>query len=79
YRLLAGGQCHFAMFHRLMPWDHAPGWLLHREAGGFAQRLDGTAYSAARSDGGLLCAPDAASWEALRETLLGERPPASTP
>jgi len=71
YRMLAAGHCHFAMFHRLMPWDHAPGWLLHREAGGYALRLDGTEYSAARSDGGMLCAPDAASWDALRETLLG--------
>ena len=34
YRLAAGGHCHFLFFNRLMPWDHAPGWLLHREAGG---------------------------------------------
>ncbi len=25
-----------------MPWDHAPGWLLHREAGGYSARFDGT-------------------------------------
>ena len=45
YRMLAAGSCHFLLFNRLMPWDHAPGWLLHREAGGYASRLDGTAYT----------------------------------
>ncbi len=23
YRMLAAGHCHFLMFNRLMPWDHA--------------------------------------------------------
>jgi fructose-1,6-bisphosphatase/inositol monophosphatase family enzyme len=53
-----------------MPWDHAPGWLLHREAGGFAARLDGSEYRATHTDGGLLCAPDAASWRALCDALM---------
>ena len=25
-----------------MPWDHLPGWLLHREAGGYSARFDGS-------------------------------------
>jgi fructose-1,6-bisphosphatase/inositol monophosphatase family enzyme len=70
YRLAAAGHCHFVFFNRLMPWDHAPGWLLHREAGGYSARLDGNAYGPTVTDGGLICAPDRASWEALRETLL---------
>jgi len=70
YRMTAAGHCHFLVFNRLLPWDHAPGWLLHREAGGFSARFDGSAYRPALTDGGLICAPDQASWEALRETLL---------
>ncbi len=71
YRLLAAGHCHFLLFNRLMPWDHLPGWLLHREAGGYSAHLDGSPYRPTDLDGGLLCAPDRDSWEALRETLLG--------
>ncbi len=70
YRTMAGGHCHFLLFARLMPWDHAPGWLLLREAGGFAARLDGSPYAPTRTDGGLLCVPDEASFHALRAALL---------
>jgi len=70
YRMLAAGHCHFQMFNRLMPWDHLPGWLLHREAGGYSARFDGSAYAPGHLDGGLLCAPDQASFLALREALL---------
>jgi fructose-1,6-bisphosphatase/inositol monophosphatase family enzyme len=70
YRMTAAGHCHFLVFNRLLPWDHAPGWLLHREAGGYSARFDGSVYNPAITDGGLICAPDRASWEALRDTLL---------
>jgi len=70
YRTLADGHCHFLIFFRLMPWDHAPGWLLHREAGGFSARFDGTPYLPTRTDGGLMCTPDEASFHALRRALL---------
>jgi fructose-1,6-bisphosphatase/inositol monophosphatase family enzyme len=71
YRMIAGGHCHFLMFHRLMPWDHAPGWLLHREAGGYAARFDGSPYTPAERGGGLICTSDEASYLALRAALLG--------
>ena len=70
YRMACAGHCHLLFFNRLMPWDHAPGWLLHQEAGGYSARLDGSPYTPLRSDGGLICAPDRASWEAAREALL---------
>jgi fructose-1,6-bisphosphatase/inositol monophosphatase family enzyme len=70
YRMAAAGHCHFLLFNRLMPWDHAPGWLLHREAGGYSARLDGSPYSPTVTDGGLLCTPDRESWETLQRTLL---------
>jgi fructose-1,6-bisphosphatase/inositol monophosphatase family enzyme len=70
YRMLAAGHCHFLLFHRLMPWDHAPGWLLHREAGGFSARFDGSAYSPAATSGGLISTSDRESWLALRAALF---------
>jgi fructose-1,6-bisphosphatase/inositol monophosphatase family enzyme len=71
YRMACAGYCHLLFFNRLMPWDHAPGWLLHREAGGYSARFDGSAYSPLHTDGGLICTPDRASWEAVREVLVG--------
>lgn len=70
YRLVAGGYCHFLLYWRLYPWDHAAGVLLHREAGGYSAQFDGTPYRPTRFDGGLICAPDRASWQALRDGLL---------
>lgn len=70
YRMVAGGNLHLLLFNRLMPWDHAAGSLLHREAGGYAAGFDGQPYSPLRHTGGLICAPDLASWEEARATLL---------
>jgi len=70
YLAVAGGAAHFALFRRLNPWDHAPGELMVREAGGFSQRLDGTAYVASEIDASLLLAPDAAHWHALQSLIL---------
>ena len=72
YRLVAGGHAHALLYNRLMPWDHAPGWLLHREAGGYSARFDGSAYGPLVTGGGLIVAPDRASWEALHAALLAE-------
>jgi fructose-1,6-bisphosphatase/inositol monophosphatase family enzyme len=70
YRMACAGHCHLLFFNRLLPWDHAPGWLLHQEAGGYSARLDGSPYSPLLTDGGLICAPDRASWQAARAALL---------
>jgi len=72
YRTVAAGHIHALVYNKLMPWDHAPGWLLHREAGGYSARFDGSAYGVTTLTGGLIVAPDRESWEALREALLGE-------
>jgi fructose-1,6-bisphosphatase/inositol monophosphatase family enzyme len=72
YLRLARGEIHFAQFWRIKPWDHAAGVLLHREAGGHAARIkDGEPYRPTDREGGLLLAPDAASWRKLTDTLLG--------
>lgn len=70
YRLAAGGHVHFLQYGRLYPWDHAPGWLLHREAGGYSRRFDGSEYDPTESGGGLICTPDRASWDALHAALV---------
>jgi fructose-1,6-bisphosphatase/inositol monophosphatase family enzyme len=73
YLRLAAGEVHFSLFTRLMPWDHVPGTLLHREAGGIALCFDGRPYTAERyRDIGLLMAPDRRSWGALQATLLAD-------
>jgi fructose-1,6-bisphosphatase/inositol monophosphatase family enzyme len=71
YLRLTRGGIHFAQFWRIKPWDHAAGVLLHREAGGHAARINGEPYRPTDREGGLLLAPDAASWRALHDTLLG--------
>jgi len=76
YRMAASGHCHVLFYNKLMPWDHAAGWLLHREAGGYAAHFDGSPYKPTHRDGGLLLAPDAGSWHAARKALLGEPAPA---
>lgn len=71
YRMAAAGHCHILFYNKLMPWDHAAGWLIHREAGGYSAHFDGSAYLPTHLTGGLLCAPDQASWLLAREALLG--------
>ncbi len=71
YRMAVGGFCHILFYNRLMPWDHAPGWLIHQEAGGYSAHFDGTGYLPAHTSGGLICAPDQASWQAVRDALIG--------
>lgn len=70
YRILAAGHCHYLIYGRLLPWDHAPGWLLHHEAGGYSARFDGSCYRPSHCSGGLICAPDAESWQILHEALI---------
>jgi fructose-1,6-bisphosphatase/inositol monophosphatase family enzyme len=71
YRMLAGGHADYLLAGKMMPWDHTAGSLIHREAGGYAARFDGAPYDPRVHAGGLLCAPDEASWRALHAVLLG--------
>jgi fructose-1,6-bisphosphatase/inositol monophosphatase family enzyme len=70
YRMTAAGHGHFVFSYRLYPWDHAPGWLLHREAGGYSATFDGKPYDPTDVYSGLICAPDRDGWEAVRAALL---------
>ncbi|MDP2732796.1 MAG: inositol monophosphatase family protein [Hoeflea sp.] len=69
YRLLAGGHIHFALYNKLMPWDHLAGALITQEAGGYVRRFDGSVYRPEHLDGGLLATTDLDSWNMVREAL----------
>lgn len=71
YVSLAKGEYHFAVFTRMMPWDHAPGVIIHREAGGYSAHDDGAPYVPGQLEAGaLLLAPDKASWQRLHRILM---------
>lgn len=70
YRLAAGGNVHFLMYNKLMPWDHVAGALMMREAGAHVARFDGSEYRPSHLEGGLLVAPDAESWQELRREVF---------
>ncbi len=71
YISLACGEFHCAQYRRLNPWDHAPGVLIHREAGGFDKMI------ASQSDyqpiiykeDCLLLTPNEEIWEQARAFL----------
>ena len=70
-RMVAAGQYDGVLYNKLTPWDHVPGVVLVREAGGYAGHLDGAGYDPDRQDGGILYASDEASWHAVRRLLVG--------
>jgi fructose-1,6-bisphosphatase/inositol monophosphatase family enzyme len=67
---VACGKRQGAVFSRTLPWDHAPGELIVREAGGAAGRFDGAAYDPPRLTGGLITASDPATWRRLRDMVI---------
>ena len=71
YLRLAANAMDFALFTKLMPWDHCAGVLIHGEAGGYNSYIGGGVYAPSRIQASaLLLAPDAASWRALHEILI---------
>jgi fructose-1,6-bisphosphatase/inositol monophosphatase family enzyme len=67
---LSSGRFNFALYRRSMPWDHAAGVLMHREAGGYSAALDGTPYSPAGGpQQGVLLAPDRDTWKKLHDLV----------
>ncbi|MDR2334540.1 MAG: inositol monophosphatase [Burkholderiaceae bacterium] len=66
--LVLGGN-EFALYWRTLPWDHAPGALFVREAGGVVARLDGTPYRPGQKMRGLLVARNPTAWSITRNLL----------
>ncbi|NVK17968.1 MAG: inositol monophosphatase [Methylocystaceae bacterium] len=71
YISLACGEFHCAQYRRLNPWDHAPGVLLHREAGGFDKMIatQGPYRPQTYAEDCLLLTPNEEVWEDARAFL----------
>jgi fructose-1,6-bisphosphatase/inositol monophosphatase family enzyme len=69
YPLVATGAQHFALYWRTLVWDHAPGVLLLREAGGSATYLDGTPYQPTKATPGLLLAHNVSTATSLMKAI----------
>ena len=79
YLALAEARLDYAAFSRILPWDHAAGALIYREAGGVVGCIDAESaapipYSPRRRTGPLLSAPTLAVWTRLREIIVGAPP-----
>jgi fructose-1,6-bisphosphatase/inositol monophosphatase family enzyme len=71
YWLAASGTLDFIGHPAMMPWDHLAGLLIHSEAGGYSAKLDGSAYRPGDGTGNVICAADKASWNLVREEIVG--------
>lgn len=69
YPAIIDDEQHFALFQRLLPWDHAPGVLLLTEAGGVARHPDAGAFRPGQHTRGLLLASSAAVWASVQRVL----------
>jgi fructose-1,6-bisphosphatase/inositol monophosphatase family enzyme len=70
YARLLRGACDFLINFSTLPWDHIAGLALVTEAGFHAARHDGQHFDPLDPAGGLLVAPDAASWREIHGLLL---------
>jgi len=70
YPAVALDEQQFALFWRILPWDHVPGSLIVREAGGTVLHLDGTPYRPTDSERGMLVAANDDIWHTVRDTLF---------
>jgi fructose-1,6-bisphosphatase/inositol monophosphatase family enzyme len=71
YTQLATGQKDYVHFYRLLPWDHAPGALILREAGGVSRHPDGRDYEVSDRRESTLLSPDEVTWRRARDELFG--------
>ncbi|NNE51159.1 MAG: inositol monophosphatase, partial [Sulfitobacter sp.] len=69
YRMVAQGYSDFVLTASLNPWDHAAGALICARAGAHVEMLDGGPYTAARTSGHLLVAPDRTTWNRLEKVF----------
>ncbi|OKH89950.1 inositol monophosphatase [Thalassospira sp. TSL5-1] len=73
YQDVALGNYDFCVYRTLKPWDHAPGTLLVREAGGIARYFskDGQKddYHANGSGAALICASSPELWDEINQLL----------
>ena len=61
----------YAVYFRMNSWDHVPGALIVREAGGAVRHPDGRDYEPRDDEGPILIAPTVTLWERARRELFG--------
>ncbi len=71
YMRLIRGDAHFVLYSKTEPWDHLPGLAMLAAHGYIAAKHDGQPYLPGDNTGGLLVAPDPASFTAIQRVLLG--------
>jgi len=71
YTQIATGQKDYVHYYRLLPWDHAPGALIVREAGGVVRHPDGRDYQVSDTREPTLLSPDEPTWQRARAELFG--------
>lgn len=71
YTQVALGLKDYVHYYRLLPWDHAPGALIVREAGGVVRHPDGRDYDVRDRRESTLLSPDEPTWERARTELFG--------
>ncbi len=67
YPKLIEGGADYVLYGHTNPWDHLPGTLMLREAGGAASHRDGTPYDARSGGAGLVVAADPVTLDRARE------------
>ena len=70
YTQVAAGLKDYTLYYRLLPWDHAPGALIVREAGGVVRHPSGRDYELFDASEATLLSPDEATWLRAREELF---------
>lgn len=70
YPRLVTGRDDIALFHRILPWDHAAGVLFVEEAGGRVTHWDGQPYRVGGSGIGVLAAANDGLWQEAADVLL---------
>jgi fructose-1,6-bisphosphatase/inositol monophosphatase family enzyme len=71
YTELGRARKDWVLYYRIFPWDHAPGALILREAGGAARHPQGQDYQVMDQSSLTLCVADQRCWETLRAELFG--------
>ncbi|MFM9942339.1 MAG: inositol monophosphatase family protein [Hyphomicrobiaceae bacterium] len=70
YARLLTGDADFLINFLTLPWDHMAGLAITEAAGMFARRHDGAHFDPLDTMGGVLVAPDAASWREILALLV---------
>ena len=69
YMAIAQGLAQFSLHSRSLPWDHAAGMLIVREAGGVGSFLDGNIYDPRITDRAVLAAVSPQAWQTVHDVV----------